>query len=491
MTSRPSPELRYSTAASLGLTWTTAVAVSLARLAGIPAATAGVPLAISLAAAVVCAVRGAAGAAVFIIILGSLATAGLARGAASVRSVPAGGPVVLLGTAEETVSGGLVVDVEAQVGRESGAEVPSTILVPLIGSNAVVPGAKIEVEASGLRPPGSRPGPRSLEAVDRLGVGNIAEGARITPLAPPPWWRQAVSAVRSTVIHAVHTAVPEPAGALLLGVAFGWHEPIDALTRASMQDAGLIHIVAVSGLKVVIVAALLQALLVHLPLSRRVRGVAILVGVGIFVVLSGAGPAAVRSGLTAAAAFALSGDSRRPRPFAILGLCATIMLLISPRLVGDVGFQLSVLGTGGILLLARPIATRLPGPALMVEPFAVTLAAQAATVPIMASVFGSISLVGPLANAVVLPMLPLIILAAWIAVPCVVLIPPAAAVLLSAAGAACSGIVVIARLFAALPLSALHLGRWPPQWTLGELAGLAALVATVSITRIRGRGPDA
>ena len=93
----------------------------------------------------------------------------------------------------------------------------------------------------------------------------------------------------------------------------------------------------------------------------------------------------------------------------MLALVAAVMLALAPALVDDPGFQLSFVGTAGILLLAAPIAQRLPGPRLFAEPFAVTVAAQIATVPVMAGTFGVVALGGPLANALVLPLLPLMI----------------------------------------------------------------------------------
>src|SRR5581483_5748772 len=125
------------------------------------------------------------------------------------------------------------------------------------------------------------------------------------------------------------------------------------------------------------------------PRTRVVTGIAALL---LFVVITGGGPAAVRSSFAATFALLFARDGRSPRPFAVLGLCATLMLLWSPALITDVGFQLSFLGTAGILLFANPLARRLPGPRLLVDPFAVMVAAQIATVPIMASQFQTISI---------------------------------------------------------------------------------------------------
>lgn len=460
----------------LALAWAGSAGVLLARV--VPSGSPAGPVIALVGAGSAClvAARGRFSAAVITAVAAGLVALGLGRSGPVPGAALPQGAVVIAGTAEETVSGGLVVDVSNATAADAAGSVPATILVPMRRNEHAAAGETIQVDAAGLQLPTGRPGPHSVDAVSRLGVTAVASGARLTVVAPAPWWRQAITSVRQGTASAVHAALPEPAGALLLGVAFGWHEPLDAATRSDLQDSGLIHIVAVSGLKVVIVAALLRTLLHPLPVGPGWLGAMVLCGVAAFVVLSGAGPAAVRSGLTASAAFALGGDLRRPRPFVVLGLCSSLMLLLAPRLLGDVGFQLSVLGTAGILLLAGRLSARLPGPRALIEPFSVTVAAQLATVPVMASTFGSLSLVGPVANAVVLPLLPLIIVLGWAAAPLVPLLPWAAAPVLQVAAAGCDAIVLVARGLAALPGAALHIGRWPAEWTVIEVGALSVAV---------------
>jgi competence protein ComEC len=155
-------------------------------------------------------------------------------------------------------------------------------------------------------------------------------------------------------------------------------------------------------------------------------------------------------------------------------LCAALMLAIEPAVAGDVGFQLSFLGTAGILVLASPIAAHVPGPRLLVEPFAVTIAAQLATAPVTAGTFGVLSLVGPFANALVLPLIPLVIVVGGAGALLGTAIPALGWAPLHIAALACSVILAIARGAAALPLAAVHLQLWPAAWTAAELAAVGA-----------------
>src|SRR5260370_35912730 len=86
------------------------------------------------------------------------------------------------------------------------------------------------------------------------------------------------------------------------------------------------------------------------------------------------------------------------------------MLGWHPELAWDVGFQLSFAGTAAIILLTPGIERRLTFmPRFLREPFAVTCAAQVGTIPMMATEFHVLSPVAPLANSLVIPILPALV----------------------------------------------------------------------------------
>lgn len=183
----------------------------------------------------------------------------------------------------------------------------------------------------------------------------------------------------------------------------------------------------------------------------------------------------------AGAAMLAAVGARRTDPVPMLALVAALMLGISPQLVGDPGFQLSFLGTAGILLVATPMAARIPGPRLLVEPFAVTIAAQLATFPVMAGTFGVISVAGPVANAIVLPLLPVMIVTGATGAILGTLNPALGWGLLQLTGIGTSIVTTVARLVTALPGAAIQVGNWPAPWSIAEAAGVVAALATLAI----------
>ena len=150
-------------------------------------------------------------------------------------------------------------------GRVSGGVLVSGPLIP-----ALAPGDKVEIDASGLRPLYRRPGADSAETLEREDVEAIATSPQVFVTAAggpsPARW---IAWVQGRLLSAVNQALPEPGAALTLGIAFGIHEPLSDDVRTSLQNAGLIHIVVVSGLKIVLALGLVGAVARVFEWSRR------------------------------------------------------------------------------------------------------------------------------------------------------------------------------------------------------------------------------
>ena len=420
-----------------------------------------------------------------------LAGAGLLRGAiashATSLSARSAGATVLDGTVRDAPvvrHGESLITVDV---RSASGEAVAAVDVPILGRTDLLPGDTVRVEVTALRSPDSRPGSLSAATLERAGIDAVAESPRVTLLSRgTPGIARTLAEVRASLASGIDTAVAEPDATLLSGIAFGIHGALPPDTRAALQDSGLIHLVATSGLKVAIVAALVARLLALFAAGPRVRMLTTAGAIAVYVAIGGAGAAAVRSALMAGAGLATYGTGRSTAPIPLLSVVATLMLIADPHLCGDVGFQLSFLGTLGIILLARPIAGRIPGPRLLVEPFAVTVAAQIATAPVMGATFGSISLVGPLANAIVLPLVPLLITCTWAGVALGGIAPPLSALPLAAAGALTRLIEALAITLARIPMAAIHVSTWPRGWTFAELAAIAAGALSVAVLTRRG-----
>jgi competence protein ComEC len=398
-------------------------------------------------------------------------------------------PVVIVGTVRSADPGAgstAIIDASHLSDADTDGRVIGGVLVsgPLIP--ALSPGDEVEIDASGLRALDRRPGANSAATLEREGVDAMATAPQVFVLkAGGPSPARTIAWAQAQLLTAVNRALPEPAAALAVGIAFGIHEPLSADVRAPLQDAGLIHIVVVSGLKVVLIIGLVGAVARVLEWSRRRTLLVAFPVIAAYVLISGAGPAAIRSALMAGAAMFAAAGARRTDPIPMLALAAALMLGLDPQLVEDPGFQLSFLGTAGILLLAAPIAARVPGPRVVAEPFAVTVAAQLATVPIMAGTFGVISIAGPVANAIVLPLLPVMIVTGAAGAILSALNPALGWALLQLTGLGTSAITTLARAMAALPGAVIQVGNWPAPWSIAEAAGMVTGLTTLAVVTLR------
>jgi len=312
------------------------------------------------------------------------------------------------------------------------------------------------------------------------GIAGVMPGARlvrVTSHGGDPL-HSTILGVRHAVVETVDRALPEPQAALLLGVVFGYRAALPPTLQQQMIASGLIHIVVISGLKVSLLARIIQQ-----AVGRFAPTAAPLIAAGAmasYALLAGASAAALRAaamGIVVVIAGRLHRDSH---VFVSLALTAAVMLGLKPDLAGDVSFQLSFAGTMGIAAMTDRIATWFAWlPAVLRDPFAATIAAEAATWPMMLANFHQLSLIGPIANALVLPLLPAVIVlggaGAMIGSP----IALAGWPLLQAAGMMTSWYRLVIEGLGSLPLAAITMPYFPPRWLAaaailngGTLAGV-------------------
>jgi competence protein ComEC len=231
-------------------------------------------------------------------------------------------------------------------------------------------------------------------------------------------------ALRVRLAEGIQRTLPEPEAALLIGILLGLKTPVLRSRLALFISTGTIHLVVPAGLKVSLLAEIARRALRPFGRGTGVAG-ALLAVIG-YAALGGGGPAAVRAAIMGALLALAPALGRRYDVYAALALAALALTAIEPLLVFDAGFQLTMLATLGIPLLtptfqrwltwplARVPRARLLDPAA--ELLAVTLAAQVATLPVLALTFGQVSLVAPLANLLAVPLLaPLLVLGAALA----------------------------------------------------------------------------
>ena len=177
---------------------------------------------------------------------------------------------------------------------------------------------------------------------------------------------------------------------------------LDAGIRSRYADAGIVHLLSVSGLHVAIIAGAAELLLSAARVSRA-ASVWLALGVTVaYIAVIGAPPPALRSAVMLGAT-AVSRLTQRPTsPWAGLALGAWAPI-VNPRVVTDLGYQLSVAGLAALIaagaLARRLLAGRVTGwRRVVARDLIVSTLASIVTLPLIAWTFGRLSLVAPLTN---------------------------------------------------------------------------------------------
>ncbi|HEX6509221.1 MAG TPA: ComEC/Rec2 family competence protein, partial [Chloroflexota bacterium] len=289
-----------------------------------------------------------------------------------------------------TVSGRLELHTTRSQALEYGDSVKltGTLLEP--ANSSTVPYADI------LRRRGIESEMRFPRAVD-LGLADTGPLGWIVPL-------------RQRLEQNIDASLPEPEAALLIAITLGSRSAALGDLAPVLVSTGLIHLIAISGIKVAMVAGTIWAFVG--VLRRRALTLAVSLTVLLaYVLLTGATASGERSALMWAMVFSAAFLGRGTVAVVSLAFVAALMVAIDPSLPWDIGFQLSVFGTFAIVAFTGTILGRLQYiPSPFREALAVTIAAQLGTLPVVAVGFHSLSILGPIANALVLPLLPLLIL---------------------------------------------------------------------------------
>ena len=224
--------------------------------------------------------------------------------------------------------------------------------------------------------------------------------------------------VKAALRGSVQRIMPAPESALLNGILIGDDNELPAWIQTAFRRTGTSHIVAISGFNVSIVIALVVPLLSRWLGKRRAAMVAI-PAIVVYTLLTGASASVVRAALMAI--IVLAGQLFWRRGFTLNTLCAAafFMLFFDPQALFDLGFQLSVMATLGLVIysgwLSGHINTqleRLPNERLqkltgsLADVLVPTLAANLTTLPLMLTNFQQWSVIAPLTNTMVLPIQP-------------------------------------------------------------------------------------
>ncbi len=326
--------------------------------------------------------------------------------------------------------------------------------------------------------------------------------ARLASGGGQAFWR-ALYGIRSRGAGVTGRIMPDPAASLTNGMVLGIEGGISTEVNAAFKATGTTHLIVISGSNIALLAGALVAALGRV-LSRRRAALAAAPLVLLYVLLVGADPPALRAGVMGLLGLGAVFFGRRGTAYVSLCAAGLVMLALNPLTLWDIGFQLSFMTSLGLILLSRPLSNavaaalrrRLPPgetrrwTGVLDGTLIVTVAAQAAVLPLILHYFGSLSPVSLLANALVLPVQPPILAGGIAALLAGAAWQPFGQAVATVPWLFLSYTVAAVRAAAAIPFASLEIGRIGPGIVAAYYLLLLFALVLPRIARTLRRQPD-
>ncbi|MBP9702471.1 ComEC/Rec2 family competence protein [Candidatus Woesebacteria bacterium] len=250
--------------------------------------------------------------------------------------------------------------------------------------------------------------------VDERGrvIDSKVESIKYRELEGVDWGLVQIAKLRYWAVGRLQGILPEPQASLAIGILLGVKRSMPREFYDMLVKTGTLHVIAASGYNVSVVAAVVMGALTGILSKQRslMLGIA---AIGGYVLLSGASPSVVRAGVMGSLTLIGVILGRVNDARWLLWVTSWIMLMVKPDLIADIGFQLSLSATVGLLYVGEILKSQILKFSnwKWIQDYLIpTLAATVATAPVIWWHFGRVSLIGVLVNLLILPVVPVIML---------------------------------------------------------------------------------
>jgi competence protein ComEC len=316
------------------------------------------------------------------------------------------------------------------------------------------------------------------------------------------FWR-ALYAFRARGAQVINRILPEPAASLTNGMVLGIEGGIPQKVDDAFKATGTSHLIVISGSNIAFLSgALIAALGARLP--RRRAALLAAPAILVYVLLVGADPPALRAGVMGLVGLGAVFFGRRGTAYVSLCAAGLVMLALNPLTLWDIGFQLSFLTSLGLILFSKPLTgallaflrAHLPVEAAkrltraLAASLIVTVAAQAAVLPLILFYFGRLSPVSLLANMLVLPVQPAILAGGIAALLGGLAWQPLGQALATVPWLFLTYTWQVVKAAAALPFASIDVGRVGPGFVVGYYLLLIATYRLPHLAALMRGNPD-
>ena len=224
--------------------------------------------------------------------------------------------------------------------------------------------------------------------------------------------------LRNLMKTKIEKLLPKETSGLCLGMLIGETSGIEENMQEDFRDSNLSHILAVSGANVSYIIVSITYIFNKMCLRKRLSKIISIILLILFMLLTGCTSSVNRACIMAILMLIAELLYRKSDVYNNLAISALILLIINPYSLLDIGFQLSYMGTIGIVFLHDKIGNFIKINNKIVKYFfemiAVTTCANLAIIPIMMSHFNTISLTFYFSNIIVGPILGIVVIIGFI-----------------------------------------------------------------------------
>jgi len=273
---------------------------------------------------------------------------------------------------------------------------------------------------------------------------------------------QKIFELKNQVEEKIKQAFSYPASAYLAGLLLGGEDRLPLEVQENFRRTGTTHTIAVSGFNITILAGFFMWLGILVGFFRQKAFWVAVLGVIFFVLMIGSPSSAVRAAVMGILLLWASKKGRLVDSVWLVMLAAALMIFVSPLdLFYDVGFQLSFLASLSIVLIYGPLSEKFNIKSDFLELksiLLVTISAQLGVLGILLYTFETFSPISLLANLLILPWIPAMMLTGFLTVFVAFFIPFLAAVIALPTQLALDAEIFIIKKLAEIPWASLEIG---------------------------------
>ena len=241
-------------------------------------------------------------------------------------------------------------------------------------------------------------------AISTRGCVASLSATSLRVIGSSPGVLRAFADLRTRLGSVLRRSAPGDAGVLLSGFVTGDDSGFSPERKNAFLRTGTTHLTAVSGSNLALLAGIMATIgSATLGRHRLPWQLVTIMGIWAYALISGTQPPSLRAAIVVTAAVAAFRVGRRPDFVTLIVLAAGAMVVLDPRQIASLGFQLSVAASLAMAFVLTGLMARYP-PSRLAVVLTATVAAQLATLPVLLPTFGSISLTSLPANMIAMPL---------------------------------------------------------------------------------------